>query len=307
MNTINHKSCPLCQSSRIFFFLKSRDFLVTNKDFELWRCDSCGFVFTQDIPTEEEIGKYYQSMEYVSHSDTRKGLINKLYHFGRKMMLRKKFRMVSEIAPGRKLLDIGCGTGYFPAYMKERGFKVAGVEVDPAAREFAKQTFTIPVYSPENFLDYDFEGSFDLITMWHVLEHVEDFDLYLEKMCGHLAPGGSLIFALPNCSAYDARHYKEMWAAYDVPRHLWHFTPSTFGMLLQNHALKITKMKRLVLDPFYNSMLSERHKGNKLSMMSGFLFGTKAYLEGLLNIRRASSVVYFVNRRGEKVGAQATK
>jgi 2-polyprenyl-3-methyl-5-hydroxy-6-metoxy-1,4-benzoquinol methylase len=307
MKTINHKHCPLCLSSKISFFLKSRDFLVTNKEFELWRCGSCGFVFTQDIPAEEEIGKYYQSKEYVSHSDTRKGLINKLYHFGRKMMLRKKFRMVSEVAPGRKLLDIGCGTGYFPAYMKERGFEVAGVEVDPAAREFAKQTFAIPVYSPEEFLNHEIEVTFDFITMWNVLEHVEDFDHYLEKMSEHLAPGGSLIFALPNCSAYDARHYKEIWAAYDVPRHLWHFTPSTFEMLLQKHALKITRMKRLVLDPFYNSILSERHKGNKLSMMSGFLFGTRAHLEGLMNIRRASSVVYFVNRLDEEARTQAMK
>jgi len=220
---------------------------------------------------------------------------------GRTFMLRKKYRMLKKVAKGRKLLDIGCGTGYFPAYMKQKGYKVAGVEADPNTRAFAKKEFGIPVFSPEDFLNHEIEGKFDVITLWHVLEHLDHFTLYLERMLEHLAPGGTLVIALPNCTAFDARHYKKYWAGYDVPRHLWHFTPSTLKFLAEKHELEITKMKRLLLDPFYNSMLSEKYRGNKFYMISGVFFGKLAYLESLFDIKKSSSVVFFLNHKEHKV------
>lgn len=296
---INYINCPLCGSENINDFLKAKDHLLTGEIFDIFKCAQCGFVFTQGVPGPDEIGRYYQSQDYVSHSNTRKGLMNKIYHLGRSLMLRKKYGMVNKVAKGSKLLDIGCGTGYFPAYMKRKGYDAAGVEIDPKARAFAQKEFGIRVFAPLDFTGRKITVKFDVITLWHVLEHLDDFDLYLERMLEHLEPGGSLVIALPNCNAYDARHYKELWAGYDLPRHLWHFTPSTMQILAEKHGLKITKMKRLPLDPFYNSMLSEKYKGNKLFMLSGTVIGKLAYIESLFNIKKSSSVVYFLKRKSD--------
>jgi len=296
---IHYNSCPLCQSQSVAPWLKTKDFMLSKEEYELCKCVDCGFIFTQDIPSPEEIGKYYQSQEYISHSDTRKGLMNRLYHASRTIMLRMKYRMVRKVAQGNKLLDIGTGTGYFPGYMKKKGFRVTGVEVDEKAREFAMGEFGIQVYAPEDFISQKIQGQFDVITLWHVLEHLDNFDLYIERMLGHLEHGGTLVIALPNCNAYDARHYKEYWAGYDVPRHLWHFTPSTLQYLAEKHGLKVSKMKRLPLDPFYNAMLSEKYRGNGLNMFAGLIIGKLAYIESLIHLKKSSSLVYFLNRKGE--------
>jgi len=296
---VTYTNCPLCDSKNIAEFLKAKDHLLTKEQFSIWKCSNCGFTFTQGIPTADEIGKYYQSEDYVSHSDSDKGVMNKLYHLGRSYMLKKKHGMVRKASKGMKLLDIGTGTGYFPGYMRKKGYQVAGVEVDPKAREFAKKEFNISVFSTEDFLNGKIPGKFDVITLWHVLEHLDNFDLYIEKMLQQLEQGGSLVIALPNCSAFDARHYKESWAGYDVPRHLWHFTPPTLNILAEKHGLKVNKMKRLLLDPFYNAMLSEKYRGNKLFMISGVIFGKLAYFESLFNINKSSSIVYVLGRKGD--------
>jgi 2-polyprenyl-3-methyl-5-hydroxy-6-metoxy-1,4-benzoquinol methylase len=293
-----YNNCPLCGAENISEFLKAKDHLLTSETFLIFKCRSCSFVFTQGIPPADEIGRYYQSQDYISHSDTRKGLMNNLYHLGRTFMLRKKYRMVKKFSKGKKLLDIGTGTGYFPGYMKKKGFQVTGVEIDPKAREFAKEEFGVQVYAPKDFIDHKIKGNFDVITLWHVLEHLDNFDLYLERMLEQLEPGGSLVIALPNCSALDARYYKEFWAGYDVPRHLWHFTPSTLKILAEKHGLEIKMMKRLMLDPFYNSMLSEKYKGNRVFMILGIAIGKLAYIESLFNIKKSSSVVYFLKKDG---------
>jgi 2-polyprenyl-3-methyl-5-hydroxy-6-metoxy-1,4-benzoquinol methylase len=289
-----HKNCPLCGSQDISAFLKAKDHLLTHETFNIFRCHSCDFRFTQDTPSAEVIGKYYQSLDYISHSDTRKGLMNKLYHFGRTFMLKKKYRMVRTVAKGKNILDIGCGTGYFPAFMKQKGYKVSGVEADPKARAFAEKEFDLRVYSPEDFINHRIEGKFDVITLWHVLEHLDDFNLYVDRILEYLSTGGSLVIALPNCNALDARHYKASWAGYDVPRHLWHFTPSTLKLLAEKHALEVRKMKPLMLDPFYNSMLSEKYRGNRAFMFFGTVIGKLAYIESLFDVRKSSSVVYFL-------------
>jgi SAM-dependent methyltransferase len=289
----------LCKSENISGYLAVKDHLASFEEFSIFKCNDCGFIFTNDVPSAEEIGKYYRSRDYISHSDTRKGLMNRLYHIGRSLMLMKKYGMVRKAAAGNKLLDIGTGTGYFPGYMKKKGFQVTGVEIDPGARLFAEGEFSIRVYSPQDFLGGKIPGKFDVITLWHVLEHLDNFDLYIERMLAQLEPGGLLLIALPNCNAYDARHYREAWAGYDAPRHLWHFTPSTFKILAEKHGLKVTKMKRLPLDPFYNSMLSEKYKRNRFYLFSGMLTGKLALLESFIDIEKSSSVAYILKRLNE--------
>jgi 2-polyprenyl-3-methyl-5-hydroxy-6-metoxy-1,4-benzoquinol methylase len=211
-------------------------------------------------------------------------------------MLGMKYRMVSKIAPGKELLDIGCGTGYFPAFMKGKSYEVTGVEADPKTREFAEKEFGLNVLSPEDFLEREVSGRYDIITLWHVLEHLHEMDRYIDKMKACLRTGGVIMLALPNCNSFDARYYKELWAGYDVPRHLWHFTPETIKLLLEKHGLNIMKMKRLPLDPFYNSMLSEKYRKNRIYMLSGLIIGKLAFLESLFNIKKSSSVVYIVKK-----------
>lgn len=270
---------------------------MTNETFEIWRCGECSFVFTQNVPSPGEIGTYYQSQEYISHSDIKKGLMNRLYHAARNIMLRMKYRMVRKVAKGNKLMDIGTGTGYFPGYMKTKGFDAIGVEVDPKARAFAEEEFGLKVFSPEDFIARKLDGTFDVISLWHVLEHVHDLHLYMERMKEYLAPGGTLVIALPNCESLDARFYKNYWAGYDVPRHLWHFTPASLKKLADMHGLQIIKMKRLPLDPFYNSMLSEKYRNNRFYLVSGWITGEMAYLESLFSLRKSSSLVYFLTSK----------
>lgn len=292
-------SCPLCHSGTGKDYLRVKDFLLSGEEFTLLKCSNCGFIYTTAVPAPEEIGRYYKSEEYVSHSNSRKGLMNRLYHLGRSFMLGMKFRMVRNSTHGDRLLDIGCGTGYFPAFMANRGYSVTGVEVDPDARKFAREQFGLQVHTPVEFLDSRIQGRFDIITLWHVLEHLDDFDLYIDRMLEYLMPEGTLVIALPNCSSLDARHYKEFWAGYDVPRHLWHFTPSTFKVLAEKHHLKVLKMRRLPLDPFYNAMLSEKYRKSRFYMIKGTIIGKLAYIESLFNIKRSSSVVYFFERKSD--------
>ncbi len=297
MNPIRYDHCPLCQSGDLSFFLNTSDFMLSKEAYGLWKCASCGFIFTQNAPGPEEIGKYYQSHDYISHSDTKQGLMNRLYHMARSFMLGEKYRMVRRVAKGKALLDIGTGTGYFPNYMKQKGYRAMGVEVDPKAREFAEKEFGLKVFSPGDFISKKIQGKFDAITLWHVLEHVHDLHPYMERMKDYLEPDGALIIALPNCTSLDARHYRDYWAGYDVPRHLWHFTPSTLKYLAEKHGFQVNKMKRLPLDPFYNAMLSEKYKGNKLYLLSGMIIGKLAFLESLFRPERSSSLVYFLTSK----------
>lgn len=307
MQTIHHTSCPLCQSSQVSPWMKTIDFMVTREGFEIWQCQDCGFRFTQNAPDADEMGKYYQSREYISHSDIRKGLMNRLYHLGRTVMLQRKWQMISKIKSKGKILDTGCGTGYFADYMKRKGYDVTGVEADLNAKAFAEREFGLEVLFPEDLMEKKLSGPFDVITLWHVLEHLHDLDLYMERVKECLAPGGILVIALPNCNAYDARHYKEFWAGYDVPRHLWHFTPSTFEKLSSDHGFEICKMKRLPLDPFYHAMLSEKYKGHKLYMITGIVIGKLAYLESLVDLTKSSSPIYFLTIKETKSFHQGTR
>ncbi len=232
LNKIHTTICPVCGSVEIEHFLSCKDYLTTKEQFEICKCKVCSFAFTQDFPVESEIGRYYDAPEYVSHSDTHKGLINFLYHQVRKISLRSKARLVSKYAEIKKgmLLDIGSGTGYFMNKMKERKWIVTGVEISEDARKYAKQKFGIDSQASEYLYEIPCKTK-DVITMWHVLEHLEHLNRVLEYIQGVLKDNGTLVVALPNKDSLDARHYGEFWAAYDVPRHLWHFSPADFEHL----------------------------------------------------------------------------
>ena len=243
--------------------------------FYLCRCQDCDFLFTQDFPVEAEIGKYYETPDYISHSDTKKGLMNKAYHWVRGYMLGRKARLVAREAHRKegRLLDIGTGTGYFADTMKRRGWQVEAVEKNAQARAFAKEHFGLDV-KPDTALQDFAPGSFDVITLWHVMEHLEHLNETWDTLNSLLTEKGVLIIAVPNCSSYDAKKYGAHWAAYDVPRHLWHFTPGTIQRLGAKHEFILAARHPMPFDAFYVSMLSEKYMGHSMSFFRGILSGT---------------------------------
>lgn len=289
--------CPLCLSENISLRFTCKDHFISGESFPVFECAACGFNFTQDHPGEEEIGRYYESEDYISHSDTSKGLTNKLYQLARRLMLLKKARTVFRATGQNKgrLLDIGSGTGYFAATMKRYGWDVSGIEINEKAREFSAAHFDLNVMPPEDMSLLKSE-SFDCITLWHVLEHFHYPYRYMTEIYRLLKPEGSCIIALPDCTSYDADYYKGYWAAWDVPRHLLHFSPSTFGIFANKTGFRLQEIKTLPLDVFYISLLSERYKGSKLYFLRGIIKGFWFWLLALFNKERSSSLIYIMKK-----------
>ena len=290
--------CPICGGRNLHQALTAIDHLKTQESFEVWACDDCGFKLTQDVPDEKEIGKYYESPDYISHTDTEQGLMNKLYHVARNMMLTAKAGHVTRATGLRQgwLLDIGSGTGYFAHLMTEWGWTVRAIERSAEARQFAQQHFGLKSDDVEAFNTLQ-DKSFDCITLWHVLEHLQQLNIMGDKFYRWLKDEGALLIAVPNHLSTDARHYGAEWAAWDVPRHLWHFTPDTMKRFAEKHGFKIIKIIPMPLDGFYVSMLSEQYMKHKMSFLRGFWNGLKAWVSAWFHKERSSSLIYVLKKQ----------
>jgi 2-polyprenyl-3-methyl-5-hydroxy-6-metoxy-1,4-benzoquinol methylase len=295
---VHHNICPICSSEDIDHFLITPDHFLSKEIFSLFKCSQCGFVFTQDSPEESDIEKYYESIEYVSHNDSAAGFSNMLYRFSRNFMLKKKRNIIrkSTLLEKGKLLDIGSGTGHFLSEMKYAGWDVKGIEINKKAREYSESRYGIEVLPPSEISVIP-SGSLDCITMWHVLEHFENPYEYMVQIQRLLKPDGILIIALPNCSSFDAVHYKECWAAYDVPRHLWHFNSTTFRIFSEKTGFSILSTQNLPLDVFYISILSEKYKGMKLNFISGMVKGLWFSLLSSFKKESSSSLIYLLRKQ----------
>ncbi len=294
---VHHNVCPLCSSEKIFEKFRCIDHFVSHKVFSLNGCSSCNFVFTQDYPGESEIGQYYESDDYISHSNTSVGFLNKIYRLVRNLMLGRKRRIIT-IETGLKsgnLLDIGSGTGHFAHVMKKSGWNVKGVEINEKARMTAISGFGLDVIDPAQIASLE-QGSFDCITLWHVLEHFHDPFKYMSDIHILLKPGGLCLIALPNCDSYDALSFKQFWAAYDVPRHLWHFNPSTFKLFAGKTGFRITKLRTLPLDEFYISIMSEKYLGSKLPFLKGAIKALPFALLSVFQKKKSSSILYILRK-----------
>jgi len=292
---ILYDSCPVCGQKNIYRVLSAEDFTVSHEWFEIWECRDCTLRFTQNVPDAGEIGPYYKSETYISHSDTREGFINKIYHQVREHTLIQKKRLIENLTPGstgpNSILDVGSGTGAFLDTMKRSGWEVTGLEPDDNARKKAAELYQLSLESSENLFSLPAE-TFDAISMWHVLEHVHQLHDYLKQLKKLLKPGGKLFIAMPNYTSFDQHIYKEYWAAYDVPRHLYHFSPEAMNKLLSLNDMQLALTKPMWFDSFYVCMLSEQYKSGKFNFFKAILNGGISNLKALFDIQRCSSVIY---------------
>jgi 2-polyprenyl-3-methyl-5-hydroxy-6-metoxy-1,4-benzoquinol methylase len=271
------------------------DHTVSRETFNIVKCKACSFKYTNPRPTEDQLGPYYKSEEYVSHSNTKKGFINSTYQYVRKYTLLKKLQLVSKYYRTGKILDIGCGTGEFLNTCKLAKWDTTGIEPDVDARNMAISNFGLNV-KPESEINSLQDASFDIISMWHVLEHVPRLNERLDDLNRLIKPNGVIIVAVPNCDSFDAKFYRENWAAYDVPRHLYHFTPKDIELLFKNHGLKMYKVLPMVFDSFYVSMLSEKIKTGKTNLLRSTWNGFLSNLFALKSGKVYSSQIYLFRK-----------
>lgn len=294
---INYTNCPCCGSSNISSLISAKDYTVSNEIFEIVKCNNCTAAFTQNIPIQNEIGKYYQSTNYISHSDTQEGLISKLYHKVRNITLDKKKKLILKHTQKQSgnLLDIGAGTGAFVHTMKLAQWNVLGLEPDDIAIANAKNKYNIVLQNPENLFQQNSQ-SFDAITLWHVLEHIHTLQQYLQQFHNILKTDGKLFIAVPNYTSYDAKYYKQFWAGYDVPRHLYHFSPESMTMLAAKNNFKVVKTYAMWFDSTYVAMLSEQYKTGKQNFIKALFIGMLSNLKSVFNNKKCSSVIYVLEK-----------
>ncbi len=296
MSTVHYTHCPVCDSSAINPLLTAKDHSVSKEEFVIWQCADCSLRFTQDVPDESSIAPYYQSSEYISHSNTDKGLVNKLYQRVRKYTLQQKASLIiRNTSPKGNLLDIGAGIGAFPAEMKSKGWDITGIEPDEGARAQSKKLFGLHLLPTSSLYQLP-PHSFDAITLWHVLEHVQSLHEYVKQLKSLLKANGKIFIAVPNYQSLDADTYRNNWAAYDVPRHLYHFTPKAMKTLMNKHGLKIIDKKPMWFDAFYISLLSSKYKNKNTNWIAAGINGLRSNIKTILNRDASSSLIYIITK-----------
>lgn len=284
--------CPICGSENRSLFISCADHSISKETFQLEKCKDCEFVFTNPRPSAQNIGPYYDSGAYISHHAQSSGIIPTIYRAIRNRQFVYKEKILRSFLPkAESILDIGCGTGDFLSYMKQRGAEVQGVEPDADARNLANSK-GINVIEPGQLASLN--KKFRIITMWHVLEHVHLLKERMEQFETLLEEGGIIIIAVPNLKSFDAAYYGPYWAAYDVPRHLYHFSHKNMNQLFSNYGFKEVGCFPMYYDAYYVSMKSEEYKNSKLSsFIKGPLIGLVSNLSARKTHEYSSQIYVF--------------
>ncbi|WP_459210235.1 class I SAM-dependent methyltransferase [Aquimarina rhabdastrellae] len=273
-------------------FLKCKDYTVTGEQFELVYNEKLDMLVTSPKPETKELGKYYESEDYISHTDGTRSLFEKVYQIVKKYALQQKINLIeSFLSKKGNILDIGAGTGDFLTVAKKNNWNVSGVEPNTSAIELAQKKGVILDQTTSIFKD----NEVDVITMWHVLEHVPDLDQQIKEIKRILKKGGYAFIAVPNFKSYDANYYKEFWAAYDVPRHLWHFSKNSIEKLFSREGFVLQKIKPMKFDSYYVSLLSEKYKNGKMNFIKAFIIGFLSNFKGMSS-KEYSSHIYILKK-----------
>ncbi len=274
-------------------FLTVKDHSVSKEVFELYYDESLDMLVTYPQPGLDVLGKYYESVDYISHTDSKRSLFEKAYHFVKGIALKNKLNLINSLQPAKgRILDIGAGTGDFLAVAKQNGWSTIGVEPSEKAKAIASKKgvdFVDATAALEN-------QSFDVITMWHVLEHVPDLDNQIKELKRLLKPSGSLIIAVPNFKSFDAKYYGAFWAAYDVPIHFWHFSKKAIQSLFQKENIQLEKVLPMKFDSFYVSLLSEKYKSGKMNFIKASLVGLWSNWKAKANFEYSSHIYVLKNK-----------
>ncbi|MDP7567312.1 MAG: class I SAM-dependent methyltransferase [Flavobacteriales bacterium] len=283
--------CPVCNGQELTPKLDCLDHTTSQETFTIVSCGTCDFTFTNPRPLDKKLGDYYKSDMYISHTNNTKGLFNWMYQTVRNYAIGTKVSLLKSIKKTGTHLDIGCGTGEFLNACKLAGFTTKGIEPSELARNQAINNHGLNISSNTDLSQYT-DQEFDSISMWHVLEHVPNLNETIKQFDRLLKSDGKIIIAVPNHKSWDAKFYKEFWAAWDVPIHLWHFSKETIGQLFKNSNFSLEKTKPMIFDSFYVSLLSEEFKTGKKNFITGFIIGFISNLAGLFSKRGHSSTIY---------------
>lgn len=284
------KYCPVCGSESFECHIKTKDFSVSKEDFSIVKCSECNFHFTNPRPSDKELGKYYISDHYISHNNTRNNLFEKTYQIVRMISIQIKYNLVSKFFNKGRVLDIGCGTGDFLQKCNEKKWVTKGIEPSEIARTQAIKNYNLDVDEDTNLKKL--KGEYDIITMWHVLEHVTELNNTVSELKRLLSIDGKAVIAVPNLESFDSSYYKKYWAAYDLPIHLYHFSKESIIKLFENHGFSLIKTKGMKFDSFYVSMLSEEHKTGNKNYIKSLIIGSISNLFGIFTKRGFSSTIY---------------
>ena len=286
------KECPVCETEKQENFLKCKDYLKTQDDFQMVQCINCGFVFTNPRPPEEAIQEYYQSEDYFSHKNKSTSLISSLYNFVRKLNVNNKLKLIADYhSTAKTLLDYGCGAGIFLEAARDKSFQVKGVEPSIDARKITSD-LGLDVSSPDELMNLQ-DNSIDVITLWHVLEHIHHLNTSFDSLKSKLTSDGIMVIALPNLNSWDAIQYEAKWAAYDLPRHLYHFSKNSFSQFAEKHGMKIVGIHPMKFDAFYVSLLSEAN--SVLKYPNAILNGMRSNFSARKSLNH-SSLIYILQK-----------
>ncbi len=276
-------------------YLNVKDHSVSSEIFQLLYNEEFEMLETFPQPSFERLPKYYQSEDYISHTDAKRNLFEKVYQFVKSLALRRKLKLINSLSSDEKcLLDFGCGTGDFLQIARENNWNISGIEPNEKARHIANQKTNNNVFEVAHLSKFQ-SNSFDVITLWHVLEHLPKPNEQLSVLNYLLKPNGTLIIAVPNYKCYDAIYYKEFWAAFDVPRHLWHFSQIAISKLAAQESLKITKTLPMKFDAFYVSLLSEKYKMGVMNPLKAFWIGWRSNIKASVS-GEYSSLIYVIKK-----------
>lgn len=268
-----------------------KDHSVSGEKFQLKKNEKYGFLETFPQPKTNQLSEYYKTEDYISHTDAKRNWFEKAYHLVRRFSLKQKLKLINGFKTETKtLLDVGCGTGDFLKTAKENNWTVSGIEPNADARSIANQKTENAVFDIEQLNNFE-SNSFDVITLWHVLEHLPDLEHQISILKKLLKPKGRLVVAVPNYKSFDANYYNQFWAAYDVPRHLWHFDQNSISKLFASIDMEIEQLKPMLFDAFYVSLLSEQYKSGRKNIFKGFYNGLRSNLNAS-RTREYSSLIY---------------